>query len=212
MKAEGRRQKAEDQPARILVALGSNLGDSRQILHEAISRLEALASEPLRCSSLWQSSPVDCPPGSPLFINAVVGLTPLKGETPESLLAKLQDLEKEFGRRPKKVLNEPRPLDLDLIAFGSETRATSSLTLPHPRAHLRRFVLEPLNEIASDLGLACRAVAIAKPVDLGKDFECTILGCNDADYLLCAQCGPAMLQDAGAFLRRDFAPRFADEV
>lgn len=95
--------------------------------------------------------PVDCPPGSPDFINAVAALVPKQDETPESLLSKLQSLEKEFGRAPKKILNEPRPLDLDLIAFGNETRATSALVLPHPRAHQRRFVLQPLAEIAPDL-------------------------------------------------------------
>lgn len=104
-------------------------------------------------SSLWQTAPVDCPPGSPKFVNAVVALVPLNGETPESLLAKLQALEKDFGRTPKKILNEPRPLDLDLIAFGGETRNAPDLILPHPRAHLRRFVLQPLREIAPDLVL-----------------------------------------------------------
>lgn len=65
----------------------------------------------------------------------------------------LKEIEKEFGRTPKKVPNEPRPLDLDLIAFGQETRQSADLALPHPRAHLRKFVLEPLNEIAPDLVL-----------------------------------------------------------
>jgi len=78
---------------------------------------------------------------------------PMPQETPESLLAKLQTLEKEFGRQPKAVLNEPRALDLDLIAFGGETRSTPALTLPHPRAHLRPFVLQPLSEIAPDYRL-----------------------------------------------------------
>jgi len=118
-----------------------------------MGRIESLASASFRMSSLWQSTPVDCPPGSPPFVNAAVAFEPDAGETPESLLAKLQALEKEFGRRPKQVLNEPRPLDLDLIAFGAEIRSTPQLTLPHPRAHLRRFVLEPLNEIAPDLVL-----------------------------------------------------------
>jgi 2-amino-4-hydroxy-6-hydroxymethyldihydropteridine diphosphokinase len=136
-----------------IVALGSNLGDSRQNILWGIRRLEELSDRPLLRSSLWQTTPVDCPPGSPVFVNAVVGLVPREDETPETLLAKLQALEKEFGRRPKKVLNEPRPLDLDLIAFGSETRATEELTLPHPRAHERRFVLQPLSEIAPDLVL-----------------------------------------------------------
>jgi 2-amino-4-hydroxy-6-hydroxymethyldihydropteridine diphosphokinase len=118
-----------------------------------MKRLEELSDRPLLRSSLWQTEPVDCPAGSPPFINAVVGLVPRAGETPESLLAKLQALEQDFGRRPKKVLNEPRPLDLDLIAFGDETRGTQELMLPHPRAHERRFVLQPLSEIAPDLVL-----------------------------------------------------------
>jgi 2-amino-4-hydroxy-6-hydroxymethyldihydropteridine diphosphokinase len=132
------------------VALGSNLGDSVKLLGEAMERLQNLSEKPLLKSSLWRSSPVDCPPGSPDFINAVVGLVPAKNESPESLLEKLQALEKEFGRRPKKVLNEPRPLDLDLIAFGNEIRRSERLNLPHPRAQERRFVLQPMAEIAPD--------------------------------------------------------------
>ena len=136
-----------------LIAFGSNLGDSVALIHEAFARLENLSTSPLRISSLWQTTPVDCPPGSPLFLNAAVAFTPLPQETPESLLAKLQAVEKEFGRRPKGVMNEPRPLDLDLIAFGGEVRATPELILPHPRAHLRRFVLQPLGEIAPEFML-----------------------------------------------------------
>lgn len=140
-------------PTIAFVALGSNLGDSQRVLREVMQQLQAISRQPLVQSSLWQTAPVDCPPGSPPFVNAVVALVPDDRETPESLLAKLQALEKKFGRQPKKVLNEPRPLDLDLIAFGRETRNTPELTLPHPRAHLRRFVLQPLSEIAPDLVL-----------------------------------------------------------
>ena len=135
----------------VVVALGSNLGDSQRNMLRAVQELKVLSDHLLLVSSLWQTTPVDCPPGSPAFVNAVVGLVPREGETPESLLAKLQALEKEFGRRPKEVLNEPRPLDLDLIAFGNESRVTRELTLPHPRAHERHFVLQPLSEIAPDL-------------------------------------------------------------
>jgi 2-amino-4-hydroxy-6-hydroxymethyldihydropteridine diphosphokinase len=145
-----------------IIALGSNLGDSRAILLEAMARLAAFSVRPLRRSSLWQSVPVNCPPGSPRFVNAVVGLTPRPDETPESLLDKLQQLERAFGRRPKTVLNEPRLLDLDLIAFGTEVRTTPALTLPHPRAHSRRFVLEPLNEIAPALKLVGQSRTVAE--------------------------------------------------
>lgn len=153
------------------VALGSNLGDSRSIVLEAISRLQEFSDSPLLKSSLWQTSPVDCPPGSPPFINAVVGLAPRPSETPEGLLSKLKALEKEFGRQPKKVLNEPRPLDLDLIAFRSEVRATRTLTLPHPRAHQRRFVLEPLNELAPGLILPGQSKTVQQFLSLLSNPE-----------------------------------------
>ena len=144
------------------MALGANLGDGRGNILRGIRRLEELSNRPLLRSSLWQTTPVDCPPGSPAFVNAVVGLMPREDETPESLLAKLQALEREFGRRPKQVLNEPRPLDLDLIAFGSERRANQELTLPHPRAHERRFVLQPLSEIVPGLILPGQPASVAQ--------------------------------------------------
>jgi len=144
------------------VALGSNLGESRQNILAAFHRLKALADEPLRESSLWQTTPEDCPPGSPPFVNAIVGLVPRPEETPESLLTKLQAIETEFGRRPRQVLNEPRPLDLDLISFQAEIRATKALTLPHPRAHRRRFVLQPLSELAPDLVLPGQTASVSR--------------------------------------------------
>jgi 2-amino-4-hydroxy-6-hydroxymethyldihydropteridine diphosphokinase len=118
-----------------------------------MARLQNFSKAPILKSSLWQTTPVDCPADSSKFVNAAVSLIPKKSETPESLLKKLRELEMEFGRAPKKVLNDPRSLDLDLIAFGSETRNTPELILPHPRAQLRKFVLQPLGEIAPDLVL-----------------------------------------------------------
>ena len=144
------------------VALGSNLGDSRQIILDAMARLQDFSDGPVLKSSLWQTSPVDCPRGSPQFVNAVVGFIPQEGETPESLLQKMQELEKASGRAPKTISNEPRPLDLDLIAFGQETRHTPELILPHPRAHLRRFVLQPLSEIAPELILPGQGKTVAE--------------------------------------------------
>ena len=146
----------------VFIALGSNLGDSRKTILDAMARLQNLSDTPILKSSLWQTTPVDCPPGSPKFVNAVVGLVPRKSETPESLLEKLRDLEKEFGRQTKKLLNEPRPLDLDLIAFGNEIRQSPELTLPHPRAHQRRFVLQPLSEIAPELVLPGQGRTVAQ--------------------------------------------------
>ena len=65
------------------VALGSNLGDSRKIILDAMARLQNFSDEPILKSSLWQTSPVDCPPNSPQFVNAIVGIVPRENETPE---------------------------------------------------------------------------------------------------------------------------------
>jgi 2-amino-4-hydroxy-6-hydroxymethyldihydropteridine diphosphokinase len=135
------------------IALGSNLGDSVGVLTAVLERLRVWTDQPLRCSSFWRSEPVDCPPDARWFVNAVAALVPRAGETPEGLLERLLALEREFGRRPKRLVNESRPLDLDLIAFGTEVRRTVRLTLPHPRAHQRGFVLAPLNELAPGLVL-----------------------------------------------------------
>jgi 2-amino-4-hydroxy-6-hydroxymethyldihydropteridine diphosphokinase len=170
MKSGVRSQKSEF-PQIAFIALGSNLGDSRKILLDALAELQNFSAEPVLKSSLWQTSPVACPPASPKFLNAVVALVPLTGETPELLLEKLQALEKKFGRPMKKVLNEPRPLDLDLITFGSEVRASASLALPHPRAHERRFVLQPLNEIAPSLILPGQTQSVAQLLASLNDGE-----------------------------------------
>ena len=146
----------------VFVALGSNLGDSRKIILDAMTRLETFSNEPILKSSLWQTSPVDCPPDSPKYVNAVAGFVPRKEETPELLLKKLRGIESNSGRAPKTVVNEPRPLDLDLIAFGNEVRLSAELILPHPRACVRRFVLEPLNEIAPELILPGQEKTVAE--------------------------------------------------
>ena len=135
------------------IAIGSNQDNPIQNVRRAFTRLQELSAGEVRVSSLWRSTPIDCQPGSPEFINAAADILPLPGETPETLLRKLQAMEIEAGRKPKAVLNEPRPLDLDLISFGEERRNSPELILPHPRAHQRRFVLAPLAEIAPELRL-----------------------------------------------------------
>jgi 2-amino-4-hydroxy-6-hydroxymethyldihydropteridine diphosphokinase len=133
-------------PPLALIAIGANIGNPVATVLRAVERLADLSAGPILRSSLWRTTPVDCPPGTPPFVNAAVAIVPLTDETPESLLQKLLAIENEFGRtRPGH--NAPRTLDLDLIAFGTETRQSADLTLPHPRAHARRFVLQPLAEI-----------------------------------------------------------------
>jgi len=123
-----------------VIALGSNLGDREYNLRRAIRELPIRV---VRVSSFIETEPVDAPP--PMFLNAVViGYTSLG---PHALFAALLSLEKRLGRRRRGAKNEPRIIDLDLIACGAHRIRTPQLTLPHPRAHERVFVVEPLREL-----------------------------------------------------------------
>jgi 2-amino-4-hydroxy-6-hydroxymethyldihydropteridine diphosphokinase len=136
-----------------LISLGSNLGDPARNIEMALEQMRQWSDEPLLRSSFWNTSAVDCPPGTPDFINAAARLKTRPEETPETLLRRMLALEAAFGRPPIRGVNEARLLDLDLIAFGGEVRNSPELQLPHPRAHLRGFVLAPLAEIAPDFQL-----------------------------------------------------------
>lgn len=134
----------------ILIGVGSNQGDSPQIVEQAMQRLAEFAHGTLRQSSLWRTSPVDCPPGSGDFVNAAVAFAARSGLTPEGLLKALKALELEFGRGPAPVRNAPRELDLDLLLFDDQTRNSADFVLPHPRAVNRLFVLAPAAEVLPD--------------------------------------------------------------
>ncbi|MBC8324274.1 MAG: 2-amino-4-hydroxy-6-hydroxymethyldihydropteridine diphosphokinase [Verrucomicrobia subdivision 3 bacterium] len=159
-----------------LIAIGSNLGDSVANIQRAFEELQNISAFQIQKSSLWRSTPVDCPPDSPDFINAAAAFEPLENETAESLLTKLQQLESKFGRRPKAILNEARSLDLDLIAFKNETRNTQFLALPHPRFHQRRFVLAPLNELAPQMVLPGQTQTVGQLLEaLDTDESVTLI-------------------------------------
>ncbi|MDG2090009.1 MAG: 2-amino-4-hydroxy-6-hydroxymethyldihydropteridine diphosphokinase [Gammaproteobacteria bacterium] len=133
------------------VGLGSNLastiGAPKDNVLEAIERLGKLSNEPLLVSSLLGSKPLDCPPGSPDFVNGVVALLPKPNETPLSFLYELQGIEKSMGRQRSGLKNEARIIDLDLLLFKNEGISTQDLMLPHPKILKRDFVLEPLKEL-----------------------------------------------------------------
>lgn len=134
---------------RVFLALGSNLGDRASLLRGAITQLRAAPSFHLQAfSSFYETAPVDCPADAGAYLNAVVG-----GETtlsPEALLALLLDVERRFGR-VRSIQNASRTLDLDVLLYDDRVHTSPDLIIPHPRMHERRFVLEPLAEIAPNV-------------------------------------------------------------
>ena len=141
------------------VALGSNLGDSLELLSTAAKALQQLAAPgSFRCSPLFRTAPVGGPADQPDFINAVVLLD--WQDTPEQLLQQLQQLEAAAGRK-RLIVNGPRSLDLDLLWCGDEQRSSASLELPHPRLAQRRFVLQPLAALDPALVPPGQALSVA---------------------------------------------------
>ena len=118
-------------------------------MERALHELRALSRGAFRASSLWRTSPVDCPPESADFVNAAAAFLS-DVPVPETLLAELKAMERRQGRASAPVRNAPRELDLDLLLFGDVVRDTKTLTLPHPRALSRRFVMTPAAEVAPD--------------------------------------------------------------
>lgn len=143
---------------RAFIGLGANLDDPGAHVLRALGELalfprSALVSQ----SSLWRSAPVGYA-DQPQFINAVALLE--SDLTADQLLEELQRVETAHGRQ-RSFANAPRPLDLDLLLYGTESRATRHLTLPHPRMHERAFVLKPLLEIAPDASIPGHGPAAA---------------------------------------------------
>lgn len=131
------------------IALGSNLGRRERNISAALNALETTKEiEVARVSSLYETEPVGGPDDQPRFINAAAHLRTTL--SPERLLAVCQQIESSLGRK-REVPWGPRSIDLDILIFADEIRSDPELMIPHPLLHERRFVLEPLAEIAPDL-------------------------------------------------------------
>jgi 2-amino-4-hydroxy-6-hydroxymethyldihydropteridine diphosphokinase len=130
----------------VYLSLGSNLGEREENLRAAIDRLGELG-EVTAVSSFYETEPVDFT-AQPWFVNCAVALrTELM---PNLFLSKIQMIEQQMGRRriqPK----GPRNIDIDILLFGDSVISTPELQIPHPAMHERRFVLEPLAEIAPEV-------------------------------------------------------------
>lgn len=143
------------------IALGSNLGDRMANLRagrEALVRWHE-GPEPAESSPVYETDPVDCPPGSAPFLNAVVEIR--TSRQPEELLAACRAVEIALGRAPGAARHAPRTLDLDLLYAGDRKMESSTLVLPHPRMGSRRFVLQPLSDIRPGLRLPGQPHGIA---------------------------------------------------
>jgi 2-amino-4-hydroxy-6-hydroxymethyldihydropteridine diphosphokinase len=130
----------------VYLSLGSNVGDRAANLNKAIERLRALG-EVVAVSSFYETEPVEFA-AQPWFLNCAVQLD--TGKMPKQLLAGILDLEQQMGRRRTREKG-PRVIDIDILLFGSSVVETKGLSIPHPAMHQRRFVLEPLAEIAPDV-------------------------------------------------------------
>jgi 2-amino-4-hydroxy-6-hydroxymethyldihydropteridine diphosphokinase len=146
------------------IALGSNLGDRAAELDAGIAFLRLLSvDDKVRESSRLETRPVDCPAGSPLFLNAVAEIRVDTGRfSPRRLMEKLQAFERERGRPAERETNAPRPLDLDILYFGDVRISEPDLVIPHPRALQRRFVLQPLAHLRPDLILPGQKKSMAE--------------------------------------------------
>jgi 2-amino-4-hydroxy-6-hydroxymethyldihydropteridine diphosphokinase len=145
------------------IALGSNQGDRLGFIERAIEAIRLLATPktaPFLVSPVYETAPVDCPPGSSPFLNAIVECD-LVGP-PSDTLAALQQIEVAFGRPAVRETNSPRPIDLDLLYMDDLVICEHNLVLPHPRIAQRRFVLEPLAAIRPDLILPGQSVPVSK--------------------------------------------------
>jgi 2-amino-4-hydroxy-6-hydroxymethyldihydropteridine diphosphokinase len=131
------------------VSLGSNLGDRAGFLLLAVRGMLAAGLDVIRLSSIYETQPVEYT-DQPMFLNLVAELRGSTLPTPEQTLARLLRIEFALGRT-RNIRLGPRTIDLDLLLFKDEERETEFLCLPHPRLHLRRFVLVPLNELVPNL-------------------------------------------------------------
>ncbi len=136
---------------RTAVALGSNLDDRLENLRIARQQIIDLTDvqPPVLSSAVYETDPVDCEPGAPKFLNAVVEFG-YDGD-PRELLKELKSVEAALGRPREHAQNVSRKIDIDLLYIGDTKINDRELELPHPRMHWRKFVLQPLADIRPEL-------------------------------------------------------------
>ncbi|MCU1267333.1 MAG: 2-amino-4-hydroxy-6-hydroxymethyldihydropteridine pyrophosphokinae [Acidobacteria bacterium] len=151
----------------VYVGLGSNLGDRAGNLLLAIRSLLAAGLDIARLSSIYETEPVETF-AQPAFLNMVAELRGDRLPSPDHLMETLLAIERQLGRIREVPLG-PRLIDLDFLLYGERLQATPILSLPHPRMHQRRFVLEPLAELCPHLVHPALKQTIAQLLATTKD-------------------------------------------
>jgi 2-amino-4-hydroxy-6-hydroxymethyldihydropteridine diphosphokinase len=138
---------------RTAIALGSNLGDRLENLRRARRQIMELdrTRPPVLSSGIYETEPVDCEPGASKFLNTVIEFD-FEGN-PVQLLEQLARIEESLGRKRDHPKNVSRRIDIDLLYRGDQQIEKERLQLPHPRMHLRKFVLQPLADVRPELVL-----------------------------------------------------------
>ena len=135
--------------SRVFIGIGSNQGDRAGLISQAVQCLGAVSGVRVtRLAGLLETEPVGGPPQPP-YLNTVAEMD--TSRTPQELLGELQGIERQLGRASSPVRWAPRPMDLDLLLYDDLVLEEPGLTIPHPRMHERRFVLEPLAQLAPEL-------------------------------------------------------------
>jgi 2-amino-4-hydroxy-6-hydroxymethyldihydropteridine diphosphokinase len=137
---------ASTMPSLVYLSLGSNVGDRATQLLSALARLET-TGRIVAVSSFYETEPMEFTQ-QPWFLNCAVALE--TSQTPQQLMASILHIEQEMGRQ-RLQKKGPRTIDIDILLFDNAVVNSSDLTVPHPALHQRRFVLEPLAEIAPEV-------------------------------------------------------------
>jgi 2-amino-4-hydroxy-6-hydroxymethyldihydropteridine diphosphokinase len=154
---------------RTAVAFGSNIGDRLENLRAARRAILDLGNvqPPIFSSAVYETEPVDCEPGAGKFLNAVLEFE-YEGD-PARLLDQLIQIEERLGRKRNHPQNVSRTIDIDLLYCGAQRIDDERLQLPHPRLHLRTFVLRPLADIRPDLVLSAENKTVSELLKAFKD-------------------------------------------
>ncbi len=157
---------------RTAVALGSNLGDRLGNLRAARQTILSLSNvkPPILSSPIYETEPIGCEQEAEKFLNAVVEFD-YEGD-PTNLLEQFIRIEEALGRRREHSRNVSRTIDIDLLYCGDRNIENERLQLPHPRMHLRKFVLQPLADIRPELVLSGQKKTVSESLrELGKSSE-----------------------------------------